>query len=76
MTRKGNDNYIQMSHFEFVVKQYLDKHCNRLLAVSDPVHLEIVDIPQGESTTHKALFLPNDERYVSVYLAKDPTMLL
>ena len=41
VTRRGNDNYVQMSLFEHVLKTYLDKTCQRMLAVSDPVRVHI-----------------------------------
>jgi glutaminyl-tRNA synthetase len=60
VTRKGNDNYIQLSLFDFVVKSHLDELCPRSLAVSDPVHLEITNIPATESTVLQAPVFPRD----------------
>lgn len=60
VTRKGNDNFIQLALFEHAVKGVLDKMCPRQLAVSDPVNLEITDMKEDEVTSHEAPHFPND----------------
>jgi glutaminyl-tRNA synthetase len=60
VTRRGNDNYIQHSFFDHVIKGWLDKHCPRYLAVSEPVHVELTNIGDKETKTYNALHFPND----------------
>lgn len=56
VTRRGNDNFIQMAKFDHVVKGYLDKVCPRMMAVSDPVAVKIVN--SMGSTQYSALSFP------------------
>lgn len=60
VTRRGNDTFIQLSLFDNVIKTWLDKHCSRLLAVSDPVHLELTNVAQGTATELSAPFHPHE----------------
>lgn len=58
VARRGNDNYIQMSKFEHVLKTYLDKNCSRMMAVSDPVLVTIENLK--EPMTLQAPHFPVD----------------
>ena len=51
VTRRGNDNYIQMAKFDHVVKGYLDKVCPRMMAVSDPIPVMILNIKSTQQCT-------------------------
>jgi glutaminyl-tRNA synthetase len=60
VSRKGNDNYIQLALFDHAVKGVLDKICPRTLAVTEPVGLEITDLKDDETLTFEAPNFPND----------------
>jgi glutaminyl-tRNA synthetase len=60
VTRKGNDNYIQLALFDYVVKQVFDKSCPRQLAVADPVTIELTNMKSDESEIIDAPHFPND----------------
>lgn len=60
VSRKGNDNFIQLALFDHAVKQILDKTCPRQLAVSEPVTVEITDMKDDETKVFEAPNFPND----------------
>jgi len=43
VTRRGNENFIQMSMFEHVIMTYLDKVSPRTMAVSEPLEVELLN---------------------------------
>lgn len=62
VSRKGNDNYIQLALFDSVCKHVFDKSCPRQLAVSEPVNLEITNMKSDEKVSIDAPNFPNDLR--------------
>ena len=55
------DNMVEMSMLEACVREELNEHANRAMAVLDPIKLVIENFPAGEQQTLLAANHPNDE---------------
>ncbi|MFC6439868.1 glutamine--tRNA ligase [Bowmanella sp. JS7-9] len=55
------DNMVEMSMLEACVREELNEHANRAMAVLDPIKLVIENFPAGEPQTLLAANHPNDE---------------
>lgn len=62
MTRRGNNNYIQMELFDNVVNKFMDAKFSRTLAVTNPVKLTITDVADDFSKSIEISKFPADER--------------
>ncbi len=62
VTRRGNENYIQMELFESVLRSHLDRVCERVMGVVDPVALTLSNLPVESCLRFEALHHPPDSR--------------
>lgn len=60
VSRRGNDSCIRMHLFNRCVKQYIDSHWHRCLAVVDPVKLVITNLPADHNKVIDIPFFPKD----------------
>jgi glutaminyl-tRNA synthetase len=66
VTRRGNDNFIQMEMFDNVINKFMDVKFSRTLAVVDPVKLTITDLADDFNKAITVNKFPLDERYFFV----------
>ena len=64
VTRRGNENYIQMELFDNIIRGYLSRTCERYMGVVDPVMVRIVNIEDVKNLRYEALKYPADPKYV------------
>ena len=62
VTRRGNENFIQMELFDSVLRSHLDRHCQRVMGVVDPVPVQLCSLAADARRGFEALRHPPDTR--------------